>query len=268
MEDRGDLMDFVGIDIGSTATKVAIRGDREVEFMVPSGWNSKETAIMVRDRLIKEHGVDPSNAKFIATGYGRISVPYADDTVTEITCHAMGVMEYIENGIGTTTVIDVGGQDTKVITLRGGMVDDFIMNDKCSAGTGRFLEIMANRMGMDLNELFEAAVRGKILKISSMCTVFAESEVIGLMGAGENRDDIAAGVVDSVAQKVANLARRHGLDGKVVLTGGLSVNKNFVDLLSKVLDKKVETYEKARFAGAIGAALIGIRRYERKLKHD
>lgn len=261
-------MDFVGIDIGSTATKVAIRGEHNFEFMIPSGWNSKDTAYLVKKMLEEDYNIDTDNVRFVATGYGRVSVPFANETVTEITCHAMGVMEYIEDGIGTTTVIDIGGQDTKVITLKGGMVDDFIMNDKCSAGTGRFLEIMANRLGVNLSEMFQMAIDGEALKISSMCTVFAESEVIGLMGAGEPQKNIAAGVVMSVCEKVASLARRHGMDGRVVLTGGLSVNKNFVKLLSDHLGREVETYDKAPFAGAIGAARIGEKRYNRERRHN
>jgi predicted CoA-substrate-specific enzyme activase len=130
------------------------------------------------------------------------------------------------------------------------------MNDKCSAGTGKFLEIMSNRLGLTLEELFEFADKGNVLKISSMCTVFAESEIIGLMGSGETRADIAAGVVDSVAAKVKQLAKQHGLRGEIVLTGGLSVNKAFVGILSRHLGQPVKVHNKGRFAGAIGAANI------------
>ena len=122
-------------------------------------------------------------------------------------------------------IIDVGGQDTKIILVSGGMVQDFQMNDKCSAGTGKFLEIMANRLGVTLQELFDMADKGTVLPISSLCTVFAESEVINYIGEGQKREDIAAGVVDSVANKVAQLAMKKNLPDKVILTGGLS-NRN------------------------------------------
>ena len=150
----------------------------------------------------------------------------------------------------------MGGQDTKVIILEDGMVKDFLMNDKCSAGTGKFLEIMANRLGVTLQELFEMADRGNILSISSLCTVFAESEVINYIGEGKPREDIAAGVVDSVAAKVAQLAQRKDLPEKIILTGGLSKSRYFTAQLSDKLGRTVEPTEMGRYAGAIGAAKL------------
>lgn len=259
-------MNFIGIDIGSTASKLAVRGDKEFEFVVPTGWNSKETAEQIKDRLLTEYDLDvfDENCQVISTGYGRVSVPFSNKSITEITCHAKGAVSLM--GCENCTVIDIGGQDTKVITVKDSMVSDFLMNDKCSAGTGRFLEIMANRMGISLGEMFEMAMRGKILKISSMCTVFAESEIIGLMGQGEKREDISAGIIDSVITKVIGLAQRHGIDDNVVLTGGLSMDDNFVSALSNKLSKKILTNKKARFAGAIGACLIAKEKYEKGLK--
>ena len=178
---------------------------------------------------------------------------YADYVITEITCHARGGREFAGNDCA---VIDVGGQDTKVIILEDGMVKDFLMNDKCSAGTGKFLEIMANRLGVTLQELFEMADQGTILPISSLCTVFAESEVINYIGEGKNREDIAAGVVDSVAAKVAQLAQRKDLPEKIILTGGLSKSRYFTTQLSAKLGKTVEPTEFGRYAGAIGAAKL------------
>ena len=152
------------------------------------------------------------------------------------------------------SIIDVGGQDTKVILVSGGMVQDFLMNDKCSAGTGKFLEIMANRLGVTLQELFDMADTGDVLSISSLCTVFAESEVINYIGEGKKREDIAAGVVDSVAAKVSQLAGRKNLADKVILTGGLSNSEYFTRILSEKLGKKVEMTENGRYAGEIGRA--------------
>lgn len=249
-------MFFVGIDIGSTASKVAVRGQKELEFVLPTGWNSKETAFQIQKNLLDSYGIDVTEdeVKIISTGYGRVSVPYADKTITEITCHAKGVQ--VMHNLKSCTIIDVGGQDTKIITIKDGNVDDFTMNDKCSAGTGKFLEIMCNRLGLTIDELFTFADKGKVLQISSMCTVFAESEIIGLMGEGNKREDIAAGVVDSVATKVKQLATRHGIRDNVILTGGLSINQIFIRILSEHLGQSVISHEKGRFAGAIGAAAI------------
>lgn len=259
----GNILNFVGIDIGSTASKVAVRGDKNLEFAMPTGWNSKETAGLIKEKLKEKHDVDiDSDDTFVtATGYGRISVDYADEVITEITCHAKGATEI--SGYDNCTVIDIGGQDTKVISIVGGVVDDFIMNDKCSAGTGRFIEIMADRMGISLGELFEYASRGKSLKISSMCTVFAESEIISLMGEGEDREDIASGIVDSVVTKALQLASRFDTKGNVVLTGGLAQNDYFVRRLEEEIGNKIFTDEHSRFAGAIGACAIGKQKYKR-----
>ena len=154
------------------------------------------------------------------------------------------------------TIIDVGGQDTKVIVVQNGMVVDFLMNDKCSAGTGKFLEIMANRLGVTLQELFELAKKGTVLPISSLCTVFAESEVINYVGEGRKREDIAAGVVDSVANKVAQLSQKKQMTGTVILTGGLSFSEYFIEILSKKIKTELKANTDGRYAGAIGAALL------------
>lgn len=164
---------------------------------------------MIRERLLEEGiDVESDDVKVVATGYGRVAVDFADYVITEITCHARGGREMAGDDC---SIIDVGGQDTKVILVSGGMVQDFLMNDKCSAGTGKFLEIMANRLGVTLQELFDMADTGDVLSISSLCTVFAESEVINYIGEGKKREDIAAGVVDSVAAKVSQLAGRKNL---------------------------------------------------------
>ncbi|WP_099202931.1 acyl-CoA dehydratase activase [Miniphocaeibacter massiliensis] len=254
----------IGIDIGSTASKVAIRGDYINEFVLPTGWNSKETALHIKRKLLEEHSinVEEENVFVISTGYGRVSVPYSNKEITEITCHGVGVKEQFKYDL--CTIIDVGGQDTKVINLKDGFVDDFIMNDKCSAGTGKFLEIMANRLNITLEELFELADMGEKIKISSMCTVFAESEIISLMGEGEKIENIASGIVDSVVTKVSQLVKRQGIQGQVILTGGLSTNKFFKKYLTEKLGENVEGYEKGRFAGAIGAALIAEEKFNKR----
>lgn len=255
-------MYYIGIDIGSTAAKVAVRGQENFEFIMPAGWNSKETAQTIRERLMSRGiNTEDSAVKVVATGYGRAAVEYADKCITEITCHARGGREL---GGGNCAVIDVGGQDTKVILIENGMVQDFLMNDKCSAGTGKFLEIMANRLGVTLEELFDLAAQGETISISSLCTVFAESEVINYIGEGRKREDIAAGVVDSVAAKVAQLALRKNLPEQVILTGGLSGNAYFADILSKKIERTVRSENYGRYAGALGASLLAEEKYERR----
>ena len=244
----------IGIDIGSTAAKAAaLEGDELVcAVVVPTGFNGVDAALRLADEL-RARGIDPTScdAQVVATGYGRVSVPYAATTVTEITCHGRGAAHLFgPDG----TVIDVGGQDTKVIQLAGGKVRKFAMNDKCAAGTGKFLEVIADRMGATQEELAALAAAGEHTPISSMCTVFAESEVISLIGRGEPRENIANGVIESVVARVASLAGNL-VNGDVFLTGGLCDNAYVVGRLSHHLGRPVTTTENARFAGAIGAAL-------------
>lgn len=251
-------MNYVGIDIGSTCAKLVVLNEKsEIIFRAvqPTGWSSVDTAQLIKKKLT-ELGIDSSQMKCVATGYGRVSVPYADKTVTEITCHAKGVCWLYEKK--DLTVVDIGGQDTKIIMIRDGKVKDFAMNDKCSAGTGSFLEIMANTMGLRPDELCEAARRGKDVKISSMCTVFAESEIISLIGRGEKKENIAYGVVNSIADKVISQCRKLNVsEEQIYLTGGLCECRYFCETLEEKFCGKVITKPDCRYAGAIGAALCG-----------
>ena len=243
---------FVGIDIGSTASKVAVLCDGALAdtFVLPTGWNGRETARQIYG-LLQQKGY-AENMRCVATGYGRVSVDYADKVITEITCHGKGGWALFgQNG----TILDIGGQDTKVIHIRDGQVTDFLMNDKCAAGTGKFIEVMANRLGTDLKEFYAEAESGTPVSISAMCTVFAESEVIGHIGQGKPREDIAAGVIDSVAARVSNLVTRFGIQGDLYLTGGLCDSPYFLRILSLKTGKNVSTHPMARYAGALGAAL-------------
>ncbi len=243
----------IGIDIGSTATKAVVAdpsGAIAFKLVIPTGFSSVEVAEQVRCALACE-GFGAGEMPVVATGYGRV-VPYANKVVTEITCHARGAAALFgEDG----TVIDIGGQDTKAIGLAGGKVRKFVMNDKCSAGTGRFLEIMADRLGVSQAELARLAAAGQPTVISNMCTVFAESEVITLVGKGEPRENIARGVIDSVVARVCTLvgqvpaARYH-------LTGGLCENDYVRTRLEAELGAPVGSCPNARFAGALGAAVI------------
>lgn len=248
-------MTDIGIDIGSTAAKAAVvDGAGEIVFtcVIPTGYSSVDAAGRLRGELMAAgFDVEREACRTVATGYGRVAVPYADKVVTEITCHGIGAARLFgDHG----TVIDVGGQDTKVIQLKGGRVVKFAMNDKCAAGTGRFLEIMADRLGITQQQMAELARAGEETKISSMCTVFAESEVIGLIGRGEPRENIARGVIESVVSRVATMAGQ-AAGAPFYLTGGLCENAYVVERLSELLGSPVTTSPQARFAGAIGAAL-------------
>ncbi len=247
-------MNYIGIDIGSTASKVCIltEGADPVYEVLPTGWNSKITAGIIRERLEEKLG-SLDDCRIVATGYGRISVEYADKVITEISCHGRGGYELAGCDC---SIVDVGGQDTKYIQVMKGKAVDFLMNDKCAAGTGKFIEVMANRLGLTIEELFELAKTGKPIPISSLCTVFAESEVINYMGEGKSREDLAAGVIESVALKVATLVQRKQLADTVIVTGGLSANDFFADRLSAKLGRKVMPQPDGRYAGALRAALL------------
>lgn len=252
---RGTSMAYtIGIDIGSTCSKaVVLEGGQLVcRLLQSTGWSSVDTAETLYKALAQQ-GYDPAGGTVVATGYGRISVPYANRTLTEITCHARGAC--FIHGCKDLTVVDIGGQDTKCITVTGGVVSDFVMNDKCSAGTGRFLEVMANTLGMRPGDMCELARQGGGVSISSMCTVFAESEVISLIGRGEPKENIAFGVVDSIVQKVASQCGRIQLGNTVALTGGLCECGYIREALEKALQRPVMTLPDGRYAGAVGAAL-------------
>lgn len=242
---------YIGIDIGSTAAKAVALGSETLRLVVPTGWSSVETAETLRQALL-EKGVDVTANPVVSTGYGRQAVPYAQKKVTEITCHAAGCAALYP----TCTVIDIGGQDTKAIYLEDGAVSDFLMNDKCSAGTGKFIEVMANRLGCTIDGLFALAEKGTPLAISSMCTVFAESEIVGYMGQGKAKEDIAAGIVYSVAGKVVQLVQQVPLADTVTLTGGLSHIPYMAAVLTEKLGHAVVAYPHGRYAGAYGAALL------------
>ena len=250
-------MNYIGVDIGSTGAKTVVINEKKevvLKFVQPTGWSSVETAETISEKL-KESGFYPQLLPCVATGYGRIAVPFSNKNITEITCHAKGAM-HIYN-CDNLTVIDIGGQDTKIISVENGMVKDFVMNDKCSAGTGRFLEVMANTLALKPDELCTLAESGGGASISSMCTVFAESEVIGLIGRGEPKENIAFAVVDSIIKKVVSQVKRIDMpEGKVCLTGGLCQCDYISRALSEALKTEVEALPEGRYAGAVGAAVF------------
>lgn len=240
----------IGIDSGSTTTKgVVISGDKVVKTMIlPTSYNPKKT---MRDMYVTLKGAE--EAYVVTTGYGRELLDERDRSITEITCHARGALFLAPDCGG---VLDIGGQDSKVIELDASFgVKDFLMNDKCAAGTGRFMEVMMRIMHKDLMEL-DAFIHGASPeKINSMCAVFAESEIIGLLAEGKDRSRIAMGVVDAICMRTSNFAKRVRLKDKVFFSGGLAQSEVVRQTLEKHLGLPVVTHELAQYVGAIGAAL-------------
>ena len=247
----------LGIDIGSITAKAAILKDGEIINTKVSftGYNSTLAGKRIFDDILNEAGLKPSSlSKVVATGYGRNSVDFADKAVTEIICHATGA--YFLNPL-VRSVVDIGGQDSKAIVLDAhGKVKDFAMNDKCAAGTGRFLEVMARALEVDLDLFGETSLKAdNPARISSLCTVFAESEVISLIAKGETRENIIAGIHESVASRVAALANRVGVKQPIMMTGGVAKNIGIVKAL-EVKFGPMEISASAQVNGAIGAAVI------------
>jgi predicted CoA-substrate-specific enzyme activase len=254
--ERNLLMIHMGIDIGSVCAKgVAIRGERIEKILLPTGWNIRDTAHQVRTTLLsKLDAMEDDIAAVVATGYGRVSIPYASKKVTEITCHARGAAFLSSDA---RTIIDIGGQDSKVISIdENGRVLDFVMNDKCAAGTGRFLQVMAHVLETEVDDLDEMAREGSPVTINAMCTVFAESEIISLLAQGTDKASIASGILSSISQRVQHLSSRIVLRDQIIFTGGVSRSKVLRHLLSEKLGMVVCHHEDAQFAGALGAALI------------
>ena len=252
-------MKYVGIDIGSTNAKLALldeKGNVLHLLTQETGFSSMDACNSLLSKL-GDLGIDVGTCRIASTGYGRDIVKSAERRITEISCHAKGAATIF--GRRDFLLIDVGGQDTKVISVRGGEVEDFAMNDKCSAGTGRFLDVMAKIFALEVHALTELASKGRgtSVGISSLCTVFAESEVISLIGRSVPKEEIAYAIVFSIAQKVASQVARVGMDDMdVFLTGGMCENAFFVEMLSECLKRKVATDAKARYAGCIGAAMF------------
>lgn len=248
----------VGMDIGSITTKAAVVKDGRIlgTRVIFTGYNAESAGNRVMEELLAELGIRREEVeRIVATGYGRNSVRFADSAITEITCHAAGA-HYLNPHI--RSIIDIGGQDSKTIAVdEKGRVKDFAMNDKCAAGTGRFLEVMARALEVDLDEFGELSLRsGNPSKISSLCTVFAESEVISLISKGESRDNIIAGIHESIAARVVAMAKRVGVVPPIMMTGGVAKNRGVVDALEKKLGSAIEVSANAQENGAIGAAVL------------
>ena len=246
----------IGIDSGSTATKGILLADGVItrRFLVPTPFRPA-TAITEAWETLRE-GLE-TTPFLTLTGYGRQLVDFADKQVTEISCHGLGARFLAP---ATRAVIDIGGQDSKVIRLNeDGSVKNFVMNDKCAAGTGRFLEMMAKTMEMSLDELSKVELSyQEDITISSMCTVFAESEVVSLIAQNKEIADIAHGIHKAIAGKAMSLLKRVGLNPGYMMTGGVAKNPGVVAVLEEQLGEKLHIYEEPEIVGALGAALYGL----------
>ena len=250
----------MGIDSGSTSTNaVILNGNREIvaSAVIRTGAKSGESAQRILEEILQKANLQRSDlTKIVSTGYGRVSTPFADKNVTEISCHGKGA-HYLNPEI--RTILDIGGQDSKAIHLNEkGDVTDFVMNDKCAAGTGRFLEMMARTLEVDISELGPLSLKStENIEISSMCSVFAESEVISLIAQNKETSDIAHGIHMAIAAKAISLMRRVGLEPRYMMTGGVAKNPGVVKVLEEQLKAPLFISEEPEIVGALGAALYG-----------
>jgi predicted CoA-substrate-specific enzyme activase len=255
-------MMYAGIDAGSRAIKVVLIGDDGPEVVakgqVDQGVEQDKLACRLFEEVLAQAGANRSGVhRIVATGYGRNAVSIADTTITEITCHAVGVRHLVPAAM---TVIDIGGQDSKLMRLdRDGRVRDFAMNDRCAAGTGRFLEVVADRLGLSLGDLGPRAARSRDpAVISSMCVVFAETEITGLLAAGRAAEDIVAGVQTAIAARIVAMAGRN-VDAPVIFTGGVGRLSGMEAALQAALGQPVALSPDPQMTGALGAALLARR---------
>ena len=250
---------FAGIDLGSTMTKVVIldKEDRICASVIShTGAEHRRLANRVMEEALKQANLSFDDISYvIATGYGRINVPFADRQITELTCHAKGVVSLLPT---VRLAIDIGGQDAKGLKINGDKLVDFVMNDRCAAGTGRFLEVLAAALGLRVEDLGNISLKStRKLAISSTCTVFARQEVVSHISEGALLEDVVAGLHDAIASRVARMVKRLKIEPDVVFTGGVAMNSGVVKALEENLGCKVFVPEEPLLSGALGAALLG-----------
>jgi predicted CoA-substrate-specific enzyme activase len=249
---------YAGIDVGSLCTKaVIINSNYQIEAysIIRSGAVYKGAGETALNEALKRASLKQDELDYIiSTGYGRARVPFSNGQITEISCHGRGANFVFPEVRG---VIDIGGQDSKVIEINAkGQAIKFVMNDKCAAGTGRFLEVMANSLEVSLDEMSELAIKSQsYVEISSMCTVFAESEVISLFAEGADKADIAASIYRSIARRVTGLAGQIAGKERIAMTGGVAKSKGMVRALEESLGTKLFVPEEPQIIGAFGAAI-------------
>jgi (R)-2-hydroxyacyl-CoA dehydratese activating ATPase len=249
---------FAGIDVGSTMTKAVILNHGIIASIVgPTGPEQRRLANQVMEVVLKKAAL-PFHAitYIVATGYGRINVPFADKQFTEITCHAKGIIHLFPKA---RTVIDIGGQDVKAIRIDAhGKTVDFVMNDKCAAGSGRFIEMIADTLGVSLDEVGDLSLQSKNpAKISNICTIWAQQEVAASLAQGKPMPDLLAGVHHSLADRIVRMVNRLRVEEAIILTGGGAKNKGLLKALSEQLGHEILIPEEPLITGALGAALLG-----------
>mgnify|MGYP002551181343 FL=1 len=263
-----DKIYTLGIDIGSTASKCVILADgKELvsKSLIPVGAGTSGPQRAISD-VLENAGLKREDMGYVlATGYGRNSMlEIADQQMSELSCHARGASFLFPE---VHTVIDIGGQDVKVLQIENGVMTNFVMNDKCAAGTGRFLDVMARVLEVKVEDLGTLGSQStKYVGISSTCTVFAESEVISQLSMETNKCDIINGIHHSVANRVAGLAHRVGVRDQVVMTGGVAQNTGVVKALEEELGHIIYTSPLTQYNGALGAALFAYQRYQKEQK--
>jgi len=254
---------FAGVDIGSTMTKIVLM-DKSSNLLSaikgPTGPEYRQLANEVMRQALEQASLQIDNISYIvATGYGRLNVPFADRQITELSCHARGVSSLFPN---VRTAIDIGGQDAKCMKINNGRLISFVMNDKCAAGTGRFLEVTAATLGIRLEDMGDISLRAtKKIPISSLCTIFAQQEVVALLSRGEKLENILAGLHDALASRIAALARRLGIEPDLVLTGGVAKNTGIVRAMKESLGCEILVPEEPLLTGALGAAILAKETY-------
>lgn len=245
----------IGIDVGSVAAKAVLYDGQSWEGLnIPTGWSPKQAGQELYQRVLQLTGISEEQiGMIVATGYGRVNLDFADRTFSEIACHAKGAKAVFP---ATTGVIDIGGQDSKIIALDlSGKVGDFILNDKCAAGTGRFLQATAQALGLEVAEIDRACQTAEPVQIASMCAVFAESEVIGLLAQGVSKEQIMAGILQSIARRMGSMAGRLCISGHVTFCGGVAQSRVLGKLLAQTTGWEIEIPEQPQFIGALGAAV-------------
>jgi predicted CoA-substrate-specific enzyme activase len=226
----------------------------------PTGPEHRQLANEVMKMALEQTNLQLKDISYIvATGYGRLNVPFADDQITELSCHARGVSSIFPN---VRTAIDIGGQDAKCLKIYNGKLIDFAMNDKCAAGTGRFLEVTAATLGIRLEDMGDISLKStKKVQLSNLCTIFAQQEVVALLSRGEKLEDIIAGLHYALASRVATLARRLKIEPDVVLTGGVAKNIGMVEAMKEILGCELLIPEEPLLTGALGAAILAKENY-------
>jgi predicted CoA-substrate-specific enzyme activase len=260
---------FTGIDVGSTMTKVVIlNGGIITSIIGPTGPEHRRLANQVMDEALKKAAIPFQAITYIvSTGYGRINVPFADNQFTEITCHAKGVASLFPEA---KTIIDIGGQDVKAIKIDGnGKIIDFAMNDKCAAGTGRFIEVIADTLGVPLEKVGGLSLQSKNpAKISNICTIWAQQEVAASLAEGVPIFDLLAGVHQSLADRIIRMVNRLKVEEAIIVTGGGGKNKGLLKALSEQLGYQILVPEEPLITGALGAALLGKEMAEKAHKNN